>query len=83
MNWTSENQAQFDDLRQREIMGSLTQLEQQELDSLMVALTQAADDALLPAIHRLQQEQAKLETRLKQQQHKNEELAKHLLQDKG
>jgi predicted nuclease with TOPRIM domain len=41
---------------------------------------QAADDALLPAITRLQQEQVELEARLHQRQHENEELAKLLHQ---
>lgn len=80
MNWTSEKQARFDELRQRETAGTVTQTEQQELDSLMAALTQAADDALLPSIAKLQQAQAELEARLQQRQHENEELAQLLHQ---
>ena len=80
MNWTSEKQARFDELRQRETIGSLTRLEQQELDSLMAALTQAADDALLPSIAKLQRANAELEARLQQRQYENEELAQLLHQ---
>ena len=80
MNWTDEKQARFDELRQRETAGTLTVPEQEELQSLMATLTQAADDALIPAIARLQKEQAELEARLQQRQHENEELAQLLHQ---
>jgi len=80
MDWNEEQQARFDDLRQRELVGGLSDTEQQELDALMALLTQAADESLLPVIARLQREQAELETRLQQKQHENEELAKLLHQ---
>ena len=80
MNWSDEKQARFDDLRQRELAGTLSAAEQQELEALTAMLTQAADDSLLPAITRLQREQAELEARLQQRQHENEELAKLLHQ---
>ena len=80
MNWNVKKQARLDELRQRETAGTLTTSEQQELDTLMATLTQAADDALLPAIARLQKEQAELEARLQQRQHENEELAQLLHQ---
>jgi hypothetical protein len=47
---------------------------------LTAILTEAADEALLPAITRLQREQEVLEVRLQQQQSGNEELAKLLHQ---
>jgi hypothetical protein len=80
MNWNDEKQARLNVLRQRETAGTLTAPEQQELETLMTTLTQAADEALLPAIARLQKEQAELEARLQQRQHENEELAQLLHQ---
>lgn len=80
MNWSNEKQARFDDLRQRELAGTLSAADQQELESLTAMLTQAADEALLPAIERLQRELMELETRLQQRQYENEELAKLLHQ---
>ncbi len=80
MNWSNEKQARFDDLRQRELAGTLSAAEQQELEALTAMLTQAADEALLPAIERLQHEVMELETRLQQRQDENEELAKLLHQ---
>jgi predicted nuclease with TOPRIM domain len=80
MYWSNEKQAQFDDLRQRELAGTLSTADQQELESLTAMLTQAADMALLPAIERLQSELVELEARLQQRQDENEELAKLLHQ---
>ena len=80
MNWSDEKQARFDQLRQRELAGTLSAADQQELEALTAILTQAADDALLPAITRLQRERVELEARLQQRQHENEELAKLLQQ---
>lgn len=80
MNWSNEKQARFDDLRQRELAGTLSAADQQELESLTTMLIQAADKALLPAIERLQSELMELETRLQQRQDENEELAKLLHQ---
>jgi hypothetical protein len=78
MDWNDEQQVRFDDLRQRELTAVLTPDEQTELDELTRLLIQDADQALLGAVARLQQEQAELENRLEQRQHENEELA-HLL----
>jgi hypothetical protein len=75
MNWSDEKQSRFDDLRQRELAGTLSAADRQELDALTALLTQAADISLLPAITRVQHEQAELEARLLKQQHENEELA--------
>lgn len=80
MSWTDEKQARFDKLRQRETAGTLTAPEQEELQSLMATLTKAADDALIPAIARLQKEQAELEAKLQQRQLENEALAQLLHQ---
>lgn len=80
MSWSDEKQARFDELRERELAGMLNTAEQQELQALTAVLTQVADDALLPAIAKLQREQTMLEARLQQRQHENEELAKLLYQ---
>jgi uncharacterized protein YceH (UPF0502 family) len=66
MDWTDKQQSRFDDLREHELAGTLTGTQRQELDALMVVLTEAADRALLPANTRLQQEQETLELRLQQ-----------------
>ena len=66
MDWTDKQQSRFDDLRQYELAGSLTGTQRQELDALMVVLTEAADMALLSANMRLGQEQETLELRLQQ-----------------
>ena len=80
MEWSNEKQARFDDLRQRELTGTLSNTEQQELKVLTGILTQIADEALLPANERLQRELTELETRVEQRQDENEELAKLLHQ---
>jgi hypothetical protein len=80
MNWSDEKQDRFDALRQRELAGTLTTAERQELDTITATLRKAADDALLPAIARIEREQVELEARLQQRQHENEELAKLLNQ---
>ncbi|MCP4424321.1 MAG: hypothetical protein GY803_07520 [Chloroflexi bacterium] len=80
MDWNDEQQSRFDDLRQRELAGTLDNAERQELDVLMTMLTEAADEALLPAVAKLQREQEILELRLRQRQDDNEELAKLLHQ---
>lgn len=80
MKWSDEKQAQFDELRQRELTGTISDAEQHELEALTNMLTQIADEALLPANERLQRELTELETRLKERQDENEELAKLLHQ---
>ena len=80
MDWNDEQQSRFDDLRQRELAGTLNSADRQELAALTAILTEAADEALLPAIAKLQHEQEILESRLQQRQYENEELAKLLHQ---
>lgn len=80
MNWTDEQQSRFDDLREYELAGTLNDVDWQELDALTTLLTEAADEALLPALTRLQHDQEDLESRLQQRQYDNEELAKLLHQ---
>lgn len=80
MDWNDEQQSRFDDLREHELAGTLNSAERQELDTLTALLIDAADDALLPAITKLQHEQDVLNLRLQQRQHDNEELAKLLHQ---
>lgn len=80
MDWSDEQQLRFDDLREHDLAGTLTDAERYELAMLMTVLTEAADEALLPAITKLQREQEVLELRLQQRQSGNEELAKLLHQ---
>jgi hypothetical protein len=80
VDWNEKQQVRFDELRQRKVTGALTPSEQSELEAMVARLTQAADEALSPAIARLQIEQAELQERLQRQQHENQELAKLLHQ---
>jgi hypothetical protein len=80
MNWNDKTQARFDELRQRELAGSLTAAEQTELAELTDWLTKTADAALETAVARLEQEQSILQERLQRRQDENEELARLLRQ---
>jgi predicted nuclease with TOPRIM domain len=80
MNWSDEEQARFDDLRRRELAGTLNAADRQELEHLTTLLTQVADEALLPAIMRVERELGELKIRLRQRQHENKELAQLLHQ---
>ena len=80
MDWNDQQQSRFDELREQEMVGALTNAEQTELDGMMAVLIEEADEALVSAIGRLQQEQAELEAKLQKRQFENEELAKLLLQ---
>ena len=72
MDWDEKQQARFDELRQRELTRSLTPAEQSELDTLIARLTQVADEALSPAVARLQVEQAELQERLQRRQRESD-----------
>ena len=80
MDWNDEQQARFDDLRRRELAGTLTADEQAELAEIMAILE--ADEAryLGPVIARMKMEQATMQERLQKLQSDNEELAKLLHQ---
>jgi predicted nuclease with TOPRIM domain len=75
MNWTNEQQARFDDLRQRDLAGALSSSEEAELDELTAWLTAVADTALSPAVAQMIETQTTLRQQLQRQQEKNEALA--------
>ena len=80
MKWSETKQAQFDKLRQRELAVGLSKSEQAELAQLHKWLTESADEALSPAVDRLEQERDLLRKKLKQRQAENEQLAQLLHQ---
>jgi len=75
MHWNAEKQTQFDQLRARELAGTLTAAEAAELAELVATLE--ADEArrYAPAVERVRAEQAALRERLRKLQTENEELA--------
>ena len=75
MRWNEETQRRFDMLRQRELVGPLSEEEQRELEQLLSILD--ADEAryLAPAIERMDQEANEREAQLAALQTRNESLA--------
>ena len=80
MNWNDKRQARFDELRLRELRGTLSTVEQTELAALIAALETAEAAYIAPAIARMEEEQSILKERLQKVQGDNEELAKLLYQ---
>lgn len=80
MDWTAETQAVFDELRARELAGTLTAEEQARLTELTQALEAEEARYLEPVIAQIQAEQAVLYERLKAFRAENEALARLLNQ---
>ena len=78
MNWNAEMQTRFDQLRARELAGTLLAQEEAELMELVATLE--ADEArrLAPALAQMRAEQRGLREQLRALQTENEELAKLL-----
>ena len=70
----------FNELRLQQITDSLPPAEQAELDDMMQARLQEAENFLTPAVERMRQEQQQLRQRLTQYQTESEALAQLLLQ---
>lgn len=75
MAWTQEQQARFDDLRQRELLAPLPDDEQRELAALRAVLEAEEADYLEPALDQMQHEQEAHERSLADTERRNEALA--------
>jgi septal ring factor EnvC (AmiA/AmiB activator) len=80
MNWTTEQQALFDELRARELAGTLTTEEQARLAELTAILEAEEARYLAPVTARMRAEQAALREQLETLQTENEALARLLNQ---
>jgi chromosome segregation ATPase len=78
MSWTKDSQARLDRLRDRELAGTLTEPEQEELASLMAQVEAEEAQVLAPAMSRLCAEVSEQEQELRGLQGENEELARLL-----
>lgn len=83
MNWTKDNQARLDGLRQKELAGTLREPEQVELAGLMAQVEADEARALAPAMHRLRAEVGELEHEIGVVQGENEDLARLLAQQQA
>jgi hypothetical protein len=73
--WNDEKQEQFDDLRQREAEGRLTDAEREILQSLLTELDSEEATALHPAIKRMQAKEEELSVEKERVEQENERLA--------
>jgi hypothetical protein len=75
MSWDEEKQRQFDQLRARELEGSLSEEEQHALDALLAILDAEEARYLAPALERMDQATQQRAAQLAALQVRNEELA--------
>jgi NTP pyrophosphatase (non-canonical NTP hydrolase) len=80
MSWTKHSQARLDYLRNAELTGTLTDVEQAELASLMARVEAEEAQALAPTMSRLRAEVGELGQEITSLQSENEELARLLAQ---
>ena len=80
MNWTDEQQALFDELRARELTGTLTPEDQVRLAELIQVLEAEEARYLAPVAARMRAEQSALRKQLETLQTENEALARLLNQ---
>jgi septal ring factor EnvC (AmiA/AmiB activator) len=80
MEWTTQQQTLFDELRSRELAGTLTVQEQTQLAGLIQILEAEEARYLAPATDQMRAEQAALRERLQALQAENEALARLLNQ---
>ena len=80
MDWNEEKQTRFDELRQRQLTGTLTVDEQTELAEMVAILEQEEARYLEPAIASLELEHVTSRERWQKLQADNGELAKLLHQ---
>lgn len=83
VSWTKDNQALLDSLRSKELAGTLTEREQNELAGLMAQVEAEEALALAPAMSRLRAEADELGRALATVQGENEELARLLAQQQA
>ncbi len=80
MNWNSETQTRFDQLRASQLAGALSTPEEAELAELAAALEADETRRLAPSLNQVRVEQTTLRERLQATQSENEELARLLNQ---
>jgi hypothetical protein len=73
--WTDEKQQRFDQLRQREAQGLLTEAEAEELRTLVAELDAEETAELQPAIERMRATQQELRAESQRIEGRNERLA--------
>ncbi|MEZ4299759.1 MAG: hypothetical protein R3B70_32720 [Polyangiaceae bacterium] len=83
MSWTTEDQARLNELRAKELAGSLTNAESGELAALMARVEAEEASVLAPAMERLRAEVSHLEGAVAHLQSDNEELARLLAQQQS
>ena len=74
MNWTPEHEQRFNELRLRALDGVLSETEQEELLQLRAAIALIEEATVAPALEKLEQENAHLQTMLVELAHENKEL---------
>ena len=74
--WIEEKQRQFDALREKEFVGTLTVDEQQELNQFFAELDAEEAKMLRPAMERMEQERIERQSEIADLQQKNALLAK-------
>lgn len=73
--WNENKQQQFDELRQRELAGPLTEEEQRQLAQLLEELDREDEAYLRPAFERSLQRQRELDTEIARKEARNAALA--------
>jgi hypothetical protein len=80
MNWNETKQSRFDELRMRELAGTITPAEQTELSQLINMLETEEVELLAPALQKTQDRQHELQEKLDQKQREAEQLTRLLQQ---
>ena len=74
MNWITEQQQRFTELRLRALDGLLSADEQEELAQLRAAIAMVEEVTMAPALQKLEQENVQLQTILTELTQENEQL---------
>lgn len=80
VEWTSEIEQRFTELRLRKLSGNLTQAEQKELTEIRAIVEIVESETADPVLNRLEFEQLALQRALKNHQAENDELVQLLNQ---
>lgn len=83
MSWTEDDQSKLDRLRDRELSGTLTQPEQEELAALMARIEAEEAAMLAPEMARLRAEAGDLAAELASVEGENEQLAQLMAQQQA
>lgn len=80
MQWTEEMQLRFNELRQKELAGTLSAEEKDELAALFAVIEADEKQYLAGAMTRLREEDALLQAQIEKRQQENTELARIISQ---